>query len=352
MFRSKIVADDGREVIALHRVPAEALYAADGFDLPVLPSGTTALRLAYIGEEAGVQQILPDEMRATRRNTSHVRSFELEHRGDPIMTGVATTLIGAEWSMPGTRHTTGAFSVASVEFFGGMQRSDAEAALEASKKLEEWGVHGERIQRIDAPQVLAWNGNLMEPNEVIGHLVERSEPPEHQALVAQSLRSGANQPVTVIRTAPTDIRLGDIERASRPQLREYLQIGMNKVAGIHGIYEGLHADNTGDVVTYLTEALPRIHGQQLGTIEAHEHQQLYPHNFNIAVDGGIVDLDGIVPGLPTSPEHYIDGVVGGCFNALARCVDLRVAPAKLNVDIEDVIYGSFQKGFYEEPRYT
>lgn len=333
----------------MHAVPSRTLYVENGFAADQLPIGTTAVHLDYYDSTERVRIIPEEEVRASKITSHHVRSFEL-HQGDqPLTPGVSTNIKGAEWSRPGTRRGGSASSLRDIEFFGGHQLEDAESALAASRALEMLGIAAERVVRIDAPEVLAWKGELMEPNEVIDRLVSASEP-RKQHSIRKLLRSPSRTPVTTMRTAATDLRVEDIGTAHPGYIHDYLQEGMDVLSVSDPRYSGLQATEPTDVTAYLAEALPTVHGRELGQLEASGYQQMYPHEGNIGVDGSIRDLDDVVPTRSSAFMLYSGAVVDGCLRAIFRSEDIGIVPKENPRTSESLVYAAFERGFQQGKR--
>ncbi|MCW1908141.1 MAG: hypothetical protein KIH63_002240 [Candidatus Saccharibacteria bacterium] len=330
-------------VIPLRRVPAETIYVADEFTIPELPINTTAVHLDYVGMEPEALPIDPTQLLAVRRNSNHVRSFELQTIDEqPIHQGVDTTLKGAEWARPELRwEDRRKRQVTNTLYHGGMQREDAEAALETSHLLEEWGVHGERIMRIDVPEVLAYQGKLLPARRVVDQMVDATIL-DRRWKYKRHLHGEGRQPVTVVRTTPTDIRLADVRRSIyEDSVYSQIQVGMDSIGEREPTYSGMQATDPTDVHSFFAEALPYMHGVELSKLEERGYQQRFPHAGNILIDGGLVDLDGIIPGGPPPHFRYLDHIIDGCVTALQATDTWRFQ----NVAIELPVAQAFDRGF-------
>lgn len=305
---------DGREIMRLRRVPSETIFQADDFSVDALPVDTTAVVLDVRPEVCEFPLISPDELVVLRRNERHRRSFELLTDLAPVEPGVATTLKGADWSYPSTIQTGGYLPLVNVEYRGGMLRCEAEKAVKTAEKLEEWGIHGERVKRIDAPEVLAIDG-VIEPTSTVIHSVARNSRISSQTLLGVLLQRKSRQPVTMVRTMPVDIRLQDVFSARHDQLHEQIQAGMDRVGQLEPIYDGMQAGLSEDAFAFFREALPRVYGEQLGKLHAHGYRQRWSHPGNIPLDGGVIDLDGVGPGR-SNMRKYVGHLSDGCITAL------------------------------------
>lgn len=315
--------------VQLYRVPAETVYVADGFEIAALPTDTAAVSLRLMRDFPEVEPF-DGSLTGTRRNPDHVRSFELTHYGEPLVDGVTTTLKGGEWTDPALRWEN-EITIENTLYHGGVQLEDALATLSVSHKMDELGIRGERIQRIDAPQVLVVDYEPKSAKKVIGGMVRNLRPEytgdrsyifcDSNGLLGRfklwrHLAAPDRRPVTMIRTASTDLRLSDVcTDYSAIDREEIVQSGMDALGQVDPDYTGLEVASAVDITTYFEEALPYNYGTQLGMLGAHSHWQLFPHPGNILLDGGLVDLDGIVPQVPrwSFAEKFL---LHGCKDAL------------------------------------
>jgi hypothetical protein len=309
--------------VPLYKVPAETIYEADDFSLSALPQGTTAVALRLLDDFPEARRF-DDQLTGIRRNAAHVRSFELTRAGQPVIDDVATTLKGGEWTYPELRweHKP---TIEGTLYHGGVQLEDALATLATSQQLDEWGIRGERVQRIDAPKVLAAQHKPVPARKVIDHMIDTLHPEyvgdtdyifhgSNERLgrfrLGRHLKATDRRPVTMIRTAPTDLRLSDVySDYSELDKEEIVQSGMEALARANPDYSGMQVTSIPDLHAFFIEALPHSYGVEIGKLTEHGHKQQFPHAGNILLDGGLVDLDGIMPGVnwPDACRHLTDG---------------------------------------------
>ncbi|MCW1908140.1 MAG: hypothetical protein KIH63_002235 [Candidatus Saccharibacteria bacterium] len=331
------------ESVPLHYVPSETVYVADGFAIAPLPLGTTAMKVfnPYVPATEWIHAARADDLVALQRNSRHRRSYGLAW--DDMPEDVDVTIKGADWSNPSLRP---GYRIRDTEYFGGLQYEDAEAALQAGTRLDEAGIYGERIVRIDAPQALPMGNELHEPQYVIDEIVESYifMKGKYRTVLSRD----THRPVVAIRTAPTDIRLWDFQAdASASQLSGYLEVGMQRAAEVDDAYAGMNPLEPADAEALFMKVLPDLYGRQMGRLEGSGLRQRYPHVGNIAIDGGLIDLDGIMPNRKSRIFRYADHFVEGAKRAqeVLAGQDMAPYPSRFyDLKVRAEFVGSFKKG--------
>lgn len=343
------------EQVEMYYVNSETLISSTSVNALGVEDEVSPLLLPETVVHSGMYlHPLSSGLTALRRTPFHRRSFTLvSDNAMPDERGV-TTIKGCDWSSPG--FYGGIFDPFDLDYRGGMLREDAFYAHKRGEELNDLGIYGERIVRIDRLNQLPHASKLVDLEVALKGLAC-----EYQGdLLIERIKKLTSEddlaPVVVFRQAPTDIRLSDLRYAvTREYFDAYIAHGMARAGKINDEFSGLNFAIDDDLMKFLTFTLPYLYAKQMGRLSNEGLTQEYPHAGNILIDGGLVDLDGIIRDEEQAMQlhgMYIAGLELGVANAITKlreidpdCKEAKY-PSRFDIIFEN-IWDSYGQGLSE-----